>query len=357
MRRLQMVWFMQLALMAFLLAGFGVRSSAAEPLPALAADLSRTTVSGLSSGGYMAGQFQVAHSRTVIGAGIVAGGPYACAHTPGGEVNPFWAVVIPWNLNRAQNSCMEDGWLFSSVPDAGELLDYARTLAGRGKIDPLDGLSGDKVYLFSSSADDTVESGVVEEAKAFYLAGGVAEANIRYQTHDSAAHSFLTENQGLACGQSGAPFLNDCDFDQAKAVLEWLYGSLEPAGNAETGGFIRFEQADYSSDPGEADLGNEGIAYIPQSCRMQSGCAVHIVFHGCKQGLDAIGETFVKGSGYARWAESNRIALLFPQAVSSTLNPNGCWDWWGYTGRDFLTRQAPQIRAVRGMLDRLGQQP
>ena len=34
------------------------------------------TVSGLSSGGYMAVQYQVAHSSSVAGAGVIAGGPY-----------------------------------------------------------------------------------------------------------------------------------------------------------------------------------------------------------------------------------------------------------------------------------------
>ena len=43
------------------------------------ADLSATSVSGISSGGYMAVQFHIAHSATVIGAGVLAGGPYYCA--------------------------------------------------------------------------------------------------------------------------------------------------------------------------------------------------------------------------------------------------------------------------------------
>ena len=54
---------------------------AAEQLPALGADLSATSVSGLSSGAYMAGQIEVAHSSQIVGAGIVAGGPFACAET------------------------------------------------------------------------------------------------------------------------------------------------------------------------------------------------------------------------------------------------------------------------------------
>ena len=49
------------------------------PLPALGAELGATSVSGLSAGAFMASQFQIAHSRIVIGAGIVAGGPYGCA--------------------------------------------------------------------------------------------------------------------------------------------------------------------------------------------------------------------------------------------------------------------------------------
>ena len=53
------------------------QASAADPLPALTIDLSRTSVSGLSSGAYMAGQFHVAFSSTLAGAGIVAGAPMA----------------------------------------------------------------------------------------------------------------------------------------------------------------------------------------------------------------------------------------------------------------------------------------
>ena len=61
---------------ALLLFAAGV---AAQPLPRLAATTNDVTVSGISSGGYMAVQFQVAYSSVVRGAGIVAGGPYYCA--------------------------------------------------------------------------------------------------------------------------------------------------------------------------------------------------------------------------------------------------------------------------------------
>src|SRR4051794_17350482 len=48
-------------------------------LPAYNVDISQTSVSGLSSGAYMAVQFDVAFSSTLRGAGVIAGGPYFCA--------------------------------------------------------------------------------------------------------------------------------------------------------------------------------------------------------------------------------------------------------------------------------------
>jgi hypothetical protein len=50
--------------------------------------------------------------------------------------------------------------------------------------------------------------------------------------------------------------------------------------------------------------------------------------------------------------------VLYPQSISRywwIYNPRGCWDWWGYTGQDYATRQGAQIRAVLAMVERLGQ--
>jgi poly(3-hydroxybutyrate) depolymerase len=84
---------------------------------------------------------------------------------------------------------------------------------------------------------------------------------------------------------------------------------------------------------------------------------VHVAFHGCEQNRAAIGDAFIRGSGFARWADANRLIVLFPQTKRSTVNPKACWDWWGYTGLNYRERSAPQIAAVRAMLDRLAQEP
>src|SRR5919112_3925315 len=57
-------------------------------------DRSSITVSGLSSGAFFAHQFHVAYSSLVKGAGIVAGGPYACAEQIEGIVPPFGNPLI-----------------------------------------------------------------------------------------------------------------------------------------------------------------------------------------------------------------------------------------------------------------------
>jgi pimeloyl-ACP methyl ester carboxylesterase len=51
----------------------------AQPLAPLAIDLDDVTVSGVSSGGFMAFQCAVAHSGIVRGVGVIAGDPYYCA--------------------------------------------------------------------------------------------------------------------------------------------------------------------------------------------------------------------------------------------------------------------------------------
>ena len=52
-----------------LVLGTAAAVHAADPLPALGVDAMQTSVSGISSGAYMAGQFHLAFSTTVVGAG------------------------------------------------------------------------------------------------------------------------------------------------------------------------------------------------------------------------------------------------------------------------------------------------
>jgi acetyl esterase/lipase len=326
----------------------------ASRLPPLQADLSQSSVSGLSAGGYMAGQFLVAHSGRVIGAGIVAAGPYGCAQSAGAEAFPFFPAALPYNLAQAENGCMADRLSGFGVLKDGTLLKRASALADEGKIDPLSGLQRSRIYIYSGSDDRTVVNAVVEAGRDFFLAAGVPVASIEFVSMPG-GHAFITADKGEACNRSEPPYVNNCHYDQAGAILSFIYGSLEPKQAAKQENFLNFDQRIYAAE--DATLANEGVAYIPSACRSEVGCRTHIVFHGCRQSRDDVGDAVTHDSGFADWADTNRIIVLFPQAAPSALNPLTCWDWWGYTGLNYLTKDAPQIKAVEAMLSRLGERP
>jgi hypothetical protein len=320
-----------------------VQSLAADTLPKLGADLPQSSVSGLSSGAFMAAQIQVAHASDIVGAGIVAGGPYACAESAASQAFPFWPTAVAQNAAQALYRCMKTDW---GEPDPVALVSRAKELAETGAIDPVADLADDNIYLFSGNEDQTVMRPVVQAAARFYKEIGVDPGNIAL-IEKQGGHAFLTEQGGAACGISEAPYVSDCDYDQAQAILAWIYGPLEARSPIPSGRFIVFDQGEFT---GPADgLADEGMVYIPASCAGEPGCRIHIALHGCEQSRETIGDTFIRESGFAAIADKNRLIVLFPQTEESTVNPHGCWDWWGYTGLDYLGKDAPQIRAIWAM--------
>jgi hypothetical protein len=303
----------------------------------------------------MAGQFHLAHSSFVTGAAILAAGPYGCAESPGAAAFPYFPAAAFANLAHAQAGCMAGGYAGSGALDSSRLLRHARALAGSGKIDPLSGLLHAKVYLYSGANDRIVARAVVEAARDLYLAAGVPAEDLKFVTRDPGGHAFLTDGAGEACGKSDPPFVSDCHYDQAGEILRVIYGTLAPKAAPKPENFVIFGQGAYASS--SAALAKEGVAYIPGSCRTEGHCRLHIVFHGCGQSRAEAGDAAIRQSGFADWAETNKIVVLFPQVAATAFNPGGCWDWWGYTGLEYLTRDAPQIKSVAAMLARLAEAP
>jgi poly(3-hydroxybutyrate) depolymerase len=330
----------------------GCSSEDGSELPALGAKLGATSVSGISAGAYMAGQFEVAHSDEVVGAGIIAGGPYGCAESLYADVIPGPGTAL-LNLTKAINGCMLNALTAFGVPNPKQLAARAGRLAEHGRIDPVAKVMDDRIYLFSGKDDHTVVPAIVEAARRFYQVLGVPDANIQYVSDLPAGHGFVTEDKGPACNYTGKPYIVDCDYDQAGALLKQIYGTLQPRAEQATGDFVLFDQRPFTTDLVNHGLSDLGIAYVPRSCADAAGCRVHIAFHGCGQNRTFVGEAFTRDSGFARWADTNDLIVLFPQTATTPINPQGCWDWWGYTGRDYLTRNGPQIVAVQRMLERL----
>ncbi len=324
---------------------------AVEAPPKLGADLAATSVSGLSSGAYMAGQIQVAHSSQIVGAGIVAGGPYACAETEASIIFPFWPTAVAQNAAQALYACMKTT---VGEPDPARSAKRAKDLADEGAIDPLSGLAADNVYLFSGNEDQTVTRPVVKAAEQFLKEVGVDPGNVTL-VEGEGGHAFLTEEGGAACGITEKPYVSDCDYDQAKAILSWIYGPLAASSPEPQGQFLVFDQEPFT-EPGDG-FAEEGVVYLPPACQQETGCRVHIALHGCAQSRETIGDAFLKEAGFAEIADQNRLIVLFPQAKAGTYNPEGCWDWWGYTGLDYLGKDAPQIKAIWSMVEQLATTP
>jgi poly(3-hydroxybutyrate) depolymerase len=318
-------WGVELGLLLFV-----TGAVAADRLPGFGADVSTFTVSGLSSGGYMAVQMQVAHSSRVHGVGAFASGPYYCAR------GSLWT---------AWGQCMTGAPAVSrSDPDR-----YAR----EKRIDPVANIAKARVWLFSGTQDRTVVLAVVEALAKQYVLFGTQPVLIKDRP---AGHAMVTENAGNACPVTEPPFINDCDYDAAGELLRHLLGTLSPPSTAAGGRLIAFDQRELGATSA-ISMAAEGFVYLPRACETER-CRVHVAFHGCRQGVDAVDEQFVRNAGYNRWADTNRLIVLYPQAVARywwwPFNPRGCWDWWGYTGQAYATKDAPQMRAVMAMVERLG---
>lgn len=311
---------------------FGGALCAAEPLGSYAAEVGAVTVSGVSSGGYMAVQMHIAYSSQVRGAAALAAGPYYCAR------GSLWT---------ARSECM------TGAPEPSR--SDAERFEREKRIDPLANLAAARVWLFSGTQDRTVVPGVVKAlAKQYALFG----ANPTLVADKPAGHAMVTEHAGAACAATEPPFINDCDFDAAGELLRHLLGPLLSPSSRSDGQLVEFDQREFDGAHA-AGMAKSGFAYVPKAC-FGGKCRVHIAFHGCRQNADAVGDRFVREAGYNRWADTNRLIVLYPQAAARygwwAFNPRGCWDWWGYTGPAYATKEAPQMRAVLAMAERLGSQ-
>ncbi|WP_341317817.1 poly(3-hydroxybutyrate) depolymerase [Paraburkholderia sp. IMGN_8] len=319
------------------------------PLPAFGADLQHTSVSGLSSGAFMAAQFDVAWSSHLIGAGIVAGGAFDCA----GE-SEFIAPAV-----AAVTLCMQPA---GDAPSAAGAWRAAQRFAKAGQIDDPANLREQRIYLFSGAKDTVVATRVVDQAERFYELAQVPKASIEYQRNPDAGHALITNRpEDSPCDANKNPFINNCGFEQAHEILRWIYARPNAPLNAPAalagGQLQRFDQREFDPDR-HASMADVAYAYVPAEC-LHAACAVHVAFHGCVQSADAVGQRFVRGAGYNEIADTNRLIVLYPQVEKSAVNPLGCWDFWGYTSPDpdhpnFNTREAPQMAAVMRMIERLG---
>ena len=332
-------------------------TSSAE-LPNLTLEPS-VTVSGLSSGGFFAHQFHVAHSELVAGAGIVAGGPYGCVEAISNPYLPFASLDrMSAALVACTNYWGDRFWgLAPSPPDASESVELIEDAFASGEIDDPAALSGDRAWLFRGDHDDLVPEGVAEALEGVYqhwIDGADLEVHEHPAGHGLPVSEFPDDSRfsPTSCDAHAPPFINECGFDAAGLLLRHLHSDVppEPLDAHDAGTLMAFDQTPFTD--ANAGLRAAGYVYVPDTCRRQS-CRLHVAFHGCRQGIEAVHDDFVRDAGYNGWAAAGGLVVLYPQVTPSSANPNGCWDFWGYTGEDYRVQDGAQMRAVKAMVDRM----
>ncbi len=241
-------------------------TSKSVPLPGLGAAINLTSVSGISSGAYMAGQFQLTQGELVVGAGIIAGGPYGCAESifAGLMPGPGSAMI---NATKAINGCMLNAMQIWGVPNPPALVDRARRLAQTQAIAPIEATLSDRIYLFTGKSDHTVAPPIVAAAASFYSILGVPQNQIKFVTGINAGHAFVTENQGAACDVTAKPYVVDCDYDQAGDLLSFIYTNMNPPVANPEGSYVVFDQRPFTNDLSTHGMDDAGVVYVPRSCQ------------------------------------------------------------------------------------------
>ena len=338
MRRVMRV----LGLSLLLVSGSACAAKSSGKLPTLKLDPSRIAVTGLSSGAYMAGQVQLAYPELFPNAAMVAGGPYGCAEG---------------KLSVALSTCMKG----APAPDIAALVASTMQRVADGTLGELRDLAHARVYLLHGKNDALVAPSVAEAARRFYEqlrqgAPGLEDMQIIDDGQRGFAHNLPVAALGDDCDKSVAPYLGHCGFDAAGEIFRQVFGPA-PRSVGETRGELRtFDQDAYRPDNRDALLAHAGYVYLPPQCRAGMSCGLLVTFHGCKQNADAVGKAFVRDAGFNRWADAYDVVVLYPQTRASfaPLNPQACWDWWGYSGANYDTRHGVQLRWLVNAVRALG---
>lgn len=197
------------------------------------------SVSGISSGGFMAHQFHVAHSRHLMGAGIIAGGPYNCAQ---GSVvtalqkctafgaQAYWPLTDWPILSYTGPGPAPQGQAASLEAIEMATRSYQSTLDmdKAAQIDSPENILRARVILVHGQSDRLLPEGVMDAVQHYYKmlyqhygADDPASTRLRYLKMLPAEHSVPSDNfinltigrQINACKTFGSPYLNVCTQD------------------------------------------------------------------------------------------------------------------------------------------------
>ncbi|KAL4999424.1 Alpha/Beta hydrolase protein [Aspergillus recurvatus] len=332
-----------------ILAVLNLSLTSAASLGAYNVDPDSVSISGFSSGGFMATQLGVAYSSVFkVGFGVFAGGPFDCAR------------------NQPNRTCMNNNTPAIKIPT-----ENIQLWSGK-QIDNIADLKTRKVYMQVGELDRITGPNVLSQLKS-QLASFLTEEYTTHIVSSGAGHTFPAAFDSVGnndCRVSESPFISDCGYDGPGEVLSWLYGrgGLKPKNKGKLkGNVLEFDQTgEFGAGARDSGMGEKGYLYVPDDCNGSSStvCKLHVVLHGCCQSYHLIGDKFMENTGYNQWADANDIIVLYPQTtVDNSLhtiwdggvhaNPLACWDWIGLYGEDADQKGGVQMEAIVNQVKRI----
>ena len=304
------------------------------------------TVSGFSSGGYMAANHLITLSASAKRAAILAGYPVA------------------------------DGAKAATL----------KSMAARGLIDSIDHLRDAAVYIYRGQNDTLVQSWMAR-AVAWQMGQLMPRTSVYMHIEPGAPHGILVtgDPQAHACDHQGPPFINDCGngVDLFARVFPFVLNvpalpkgpnGLRPARHdplriflLEQAPFVQAAALGLSEEHIASRLGDSAMVYVPTGCgeaaaaaAEETRCSIHVDYHGCFMSdevdhVPAVPESramhlqyYLQHTAQYDYAEAYRTIVLNPRVADT---PHGNW---GACWRTPPMKDAAEFSAVRGMLAFLG---
>ena len=299
-------------------------------VPELNIDRNSVTVSGISSGGFMAVQLGVAYSSEIKGVGVVAGGIYDCSEG---------------KMSLAKDMCMKNPARIDVTRNVQRTMDFYKD----GLIDNPQNIRNQNIFVLQGTEDAVVgREGGPKLAEYYSNLGAKVETEFKIKS----GHGFpVLEGHG-DCNVSKPPWVNGCKYSAAGAIFKSMYGPMKSPTNKNKQTLLSISQFEFGAD--QANMLGYAQLYVPEQCKdSTTQCRLHVAMHGCMQSPNAAGLAFVEDAGYNEWAEANNIGVLYPAAATTMNNPAGCWDWFGYTGKNYAVKSSKQAQVIMAMVHRL----
>lgn len=283
--------------------------------------------SGVSSGAFMAVQLGIVHSKKFKKIGVFSGGPYFCSLG---------------SATQALSVCMKNPKKTDFQTMDKELKKYENGYL----IDSLYHLQKSFFYIVHGKKDPVILS---ESATNLSSQLGKYKTPHKLEFIENLGHGLSQKNVGSECDKTQIPWVNNC----MESSIEKFFSltSMEKQKSPSTEG-----QWYYLSNNSQYThlnwFSKYTYVFVPQRCETQQ-CSAHLALHGCLQSPEFVKNDFYTQSGYIEASKVHNVIMIFPDIKKSKENPNGCWDWYGYTDKFFATNKAQQIQFLNNVTEKI----